>query len=80
MFSAVTMVLDLPLCKTNNRLKMFGALSRLKKKRAKLAKNKLTDGGLFDQFVSEEFVFSPPEENSRSVFLYYSIAFIVFKI
>ena len=65
--SAARMILDLPLCKTKCEKKMTGALSSLKKYRARLIKNQHTDGGKYARFLSAEFVFPPPTENPRSV-------------
>ena len=66
--SAAQMLLDLPLCHCDDRLTMVKSLSRLKKRRDNLAKNKSLGGEYefaFLQFTDAEFIFPPPLQNRR---------------
>ena len=63
---AAQMLLELPLCKTNCRVRIADALTKLKKKRARLLRRKNADGGKYESFLSEQFIFPPLTENSRS--------------
>ena len=59
--AASRMLVELPLCHTNDENIMASCLSKLKKKRAKLLKRTSAEGkAKLDSFLSEEFAFPEP--------------------
>ncbi len=73
--SATQMILELERCPTKDEKSIQGYLRALKNKRRKLSKNKKTDGGFFDAFLAQEFVFPRPDEerNPRCGFFFMKI-------
>ena len=74
--SAAQMVLDLPLCHNDDKAVMTACLSRLKKKRETLGKNKSKSSegaAAFQHFLDAEFVFPTPLPLATQRFKIFSI-------